>query len=662
MRVTLHEIQFEEFLKGVETHKRPSMRTMETQTRRQLGADEAMGGAGAGAATAGDGDAAAMARPTRKARKEVAAPLPRDLLRLIGSSAQVKKVPTLGYMLKAVLEVYLSISHEDRVEASRQRLESPGAVTALVQKHFQGVYGTESTANQMLAAFAVGLASFRDYKRLAIFGDFMGVTDFKAPPERDERAFLFLINVLHQMRLLGGFGEFLLGEKLQSTKVQQEKARGALRTVLSELSDTPVAELVPILGTRGQRQKARKQATNIFSLEGAAAARENVINLDQFIKETALAWEALEQTWASHLEFAFKHYCSTYQVVKDMHFASDDPAHPLDSDTVISELDKEQGQHRQRRPLRIPTMTPADLEDEVRVANEGVAGKPPSYQGSPGDGEFSWVVDSGGVATVASVFDATHSSVVDLLTQTDFEMCLSYINPSIPDDDIEELFKACCNLMQNQTLKDIRKVWQEDEAENGKKCWTNKVTGKSQWTRPYRKSTFDRTDVDMSAFVQLCLKVHVARKSPLVRHFGLSPEALWEEWPAIVKKLPKESSVAASTGEKVQASMAWDSAASRSLVKEVLAAELRVVRDAKVVYGPPRHSSLDEAAAQAAVEAAASLKGQESSSRRGSSSSAKRRSKSPPTKRGTRSKLRSSATVAVAQSKVKRKTVARPAA
>ncbi|CAB1117476.1 unnamed protein product [Ectocarpus sp. CCAP 1310/34] len=215
-------------------------------------------------------------RPPKKTKGSKTEILPLDLRNSIGMASAPKKIPTLGYMLRTVLDMMLVWSRS--LDTAESLCQKPGGMTEIAIKHFQvfpntsdiettprstrwymrttcAVYctnfkehgigaapidrssrsrrcvldflcfqllhGMENTTNLMLAQFAAGLVHFADYKRCKVLGDLLGVDDPTTGPPFDHRSALFLYRFLAELRTVGVFSEDILRERI--TKINLNK-------------------------------------------------------------------------------------------------------------------------------------------------------------------------------------------------------------------------------------------------------------------------------------------------------------------------------------------------------------------------------------------------------------------------------------------------------
>ncbi|CAM9820955.1 unnamed protein product, partial [Laminaria digitata] len=145
--------------------------------------------------------------------------VPLDLRNSIGMASSPKKIPTLGYMLRTVLDMMLVWSRS--LDTAETLCEKPGGMTEIAIKHFQLLHGMESTTSAMLAQFAAGLAHFSDYKRCKVLGDLLGVDDVTKPPPHDHRAALFMYRFLAELRKAGVFTEDILRERIVTIMINK---------------------------------------------------------------------------------------------------------------------------------------------------------------------------------------------------------------------------------------------------------------------------------------------------------------------------------------------------------------------------------------------------------------------------------------------------------
>ncbi|CBJ30787.1 hypothetical protein Esi_0215_0030 [Ectocarpus siliculosus] len=197
-------VHFINFLKGINKEGRKAMRrTKETQTRptRDKKSDSRPGTGTGG-----------KKRPPKKTKGSKTEILPLDLRNSIGMASAPKKIPTLGYMLRTVLDMMLVWSRS--LDTPESLCKKPGGMTEIAIKHFQLLHGMENTTNLMLAQFAAGLVHFADYKRCKVLGDLLGVDDPATGPPFDHRSALFLYRFLAELRTVGVFSEDILRERI----------------------------------------------------------------------------------------------------------------------------------------------------------------------------------------------------------------------------------------------------------------------------------------------------------------------------------------------------------------------------------------------------------------------------------------------------------------
>ncbi|CAN0066224.1 unnamed protein product, partial [Pylaiella littoralis] len=562
---------FMSFLKGIsKMGKRTTRRTKETQTRpvRDKKPDSRPS-TGAGG----------KKRPPKKTKGSKTEMLPLDLRNSIGMVSAPKKIPTLGYMLRTVLDMMLVWSRSlDTVAALCQK---PGGMSEIAVKHFQArqyslLHGMENTTNLMLAQFAAGLVHFADYKRCKVVGDLLGVDDPTTGPLFDHRTAFFLYRLLAELRTVGVFNEEILRERIIRINLNKTAVARAARTVLGPSlpqGSPPVTVLIPCLQDannssskrpRPGDRKERREGARTPPSTGVPIARQTV-EFDEFLPEAIAAWKGVTKHRVSHIHLAFDRYCSTFQVTEEMRFGTDEA--PKARDAVVLQLGKSLVEHRGRRGLYDPPRQDDDEDEQgggepgmmMRLANGIEKAQEErldvtAYATAPPQRAMSWVMETTGEATCMNDYISKNAPVVELLLSEDLALALAYLDPTLSRADIKSLYKKGCQIQFDNTHTRFRGLWAQEETEVGKKYWVHTVQDLTQWAAPFNMNDFKREEIDREAsstcdicnfltseaFVELCMSAKVLHSSPLASFFLGQPEMLWDRWDNIVAALGRK--------------------------------------------------------------------------------------------------------------------------
>ncbi|CAM9635421.1 unnamed protein product, partial [Ectocarpus sp. 12 AP-2014] len=301
-------VHFMNFLKGINKEGRKAMRrTKETQTRptRDKKSDSRPGTGTGG-----------KKRPPKKTKGSKTEILPLDLRNSIGMASAPKKIPTLGYMLRTVLDMMLVWSRS--LDTAESLCQKPGGMTEIAIKHFQLLHGMENTTNLMLAQFAAGLVHFADYKRCKVLGDLLGVDDPTTGPPFDHRSALFLYQFLAELRRVGVFSEDVLQERIIKIYLNKTAAARAARTVLGPMlpqGSPPMTVLIPCLqdannlNSKRARPGERGKRGNTMPLGEVPLAKQTV-EFDELLPQAMRAWRGVWKHRVSHIHLAFDRYSS----------------------------------------------------------------------------------------------------------------------------------------------------------------------------------------------------------------------------------------------------------------------------------------------------------------------------------------------------------------
>ncbi|CAM9185901.1 unnamed protein product [Ectocarpus fasciculatus] len=549
-------VHFMNFLKGINKEGRKAMRrTKETQTRPMRDKkSDSRPGTGTGG----------KKRPPKKTKGSKTEILPLDLRNSIGMASAPKKIPTLGYMLRTVLDMMLVWSRS--LDTAESLCKKPGGMTEIAIKHFQLLHGMENTTNLMLAQFAAGLVHFADYKRCKVLGDLLGVDDPTTGPPFDHRSALFLYRFLAELRTVGVFNEDILRERIIKINLNKTAAARAARTVLGPTlpqGSPPMTVLIPCLqdannlNSKRARPGERGKRGNTMP-PGEVPLAKQTVEFDELLPQAMLAWRGVWKHRVSHINLAFDRYSSTFQaraicckVTEEMRFGADDA--PKARDAVIVQLSKSLVEGRQRRKLY-------DTARQAEGATQHSTGEPgmmmrlaegmskaqedrldiQAYSTASPQAAMSWVVETTGEATCMKDYISMNAPVVELLSEEDLTLALNYLNPTLSNVDIRTMYKKGRKIQWDNTHTLFRGLWAQEETDVGKKYWVHMIHDLTQWAVPFNMNDFKREEIDREAFVELCLSSKVLDSSPLAPHFLAQPQALWDGWDNLVAALGRK--------------------------------------------------------------------------------------------------------------------------
>mmetsp|Transcript_7057 Transcript_7057/g.18247 ORF Transcript_7057/g.18247 Transcript_7057/m.18247 type:complete len:809 (-) Transcript_7057:1159-3585(-) len=465
-----------------------------------------------------------------------------------------QRIPSLQATLRLILSLYLEkLMYDKLCDANHKRRVELGAFP---HKYLLKKFGLQNLADEQCTQLVAAVAYHKDEsKRVRLFGEYLGMTDFAKPPIYGVRDGNFVFGILVALRKANEFTEAVLQDKDQQIDINRKKAVDVMRACFK-----------PILPDQGAKLLHRVQ-----NLPPPSVSRNpKCIDLDDLLELTHNTWANTSSNWRTHLEFLYARHANLYRVKEEMRFANDNGILSQDVILVQEERAKNYTLRDARRPLY-------DLQQQGDVMTQLM-----KERASMDDDDLHGKKRPELVA--AMPFEA-------------FDACIREIDPYVEENDIRRIFDDCKKLQTHRIETSFRELWVRHELVDGvaninqpeteeptlsklmrgiepsfettrkmkalprmkspKKrkegfdvpraedpedphaayFWYSKEFETSVWVPPWDPKLFDVQEVERDVFLEVCLDEFLLPNSPFNSLLDKLPTDLWPNAEAYLEQL-----------------------------------------------------------------------------------------------------------------------------